>query len=136
MRRNANGSASTTNYGVSVGSDDSLRAINNHQHYTDYGKRHGGSSKLFSLMLSASGVAFTGVVVLNFVLSTYLHMDGLPALAVIACWLIAFMIFDIVVGFLYLKPRRMFKLLVMATVWVTIGLGITAAIIYGLIQLQ
>lgn len=126
--------AHASEYDISIGPDGSVKATNENKYYTKYGIQHGGQSALITKLLMAKAVAAVGSFFLIFVLSTCMHTDYHISGSALLVFLGAIVAYDIVVGFRYLQPRRMWRIILATLAWSIGGLGCIFGLFYTLLH--
>lgn len=106
------------------------KAANELKRYSDFGRNHGGSDRLHSMLITTQAIAIVGAVLLTTFLTTFLRIDGLPALIILVAYLSLTAGFDLVACALYFKPRVFGKLLAYLALWLTAGAAVLAGIFY------
>lgn len=117
-------------YARTVSEARAAKAAKEQERYSDFGRNHGGSDKLHSMLITAQAIAIVGAVLLTTFLTTFLRIDGLPALIIVVTFLTLTAGFDLVACALYFKRRVFLKLLGFLTLWLTIGAAVLAGIFY------
>jgi hypothetical protein len=110
------------------------KAAKEQEYYSDFGRKHGGSDKLHTMVITAKAVALVGAFLLTMILTNAFHIDGVPALTIVVGFLGLVLIFDLVVCVLYLRLRRFLKLLAYLALYVGLGAGGLAAIFYTVLH--
>jgi hypothetical protein len=118
--------ANASEYDISVGPDGSVKTTNEGQYYTKYGIQHGGQSALIAKFLMAKAVAAVGSLALVFVLSACMHIDYHISGSILLVFLLGVVVYDLVIGFRYLQPHRMWRIIFAFLAW---SIGGTACIL-------
>jgi len=105
------------------------------ERYSDFGRNHGGSDKLHSMVLTAKAVAIVGAFVITMILVNFFNIDGLPALAIVVTFLLMTAGFDLVACALYFKRHVFLRMLGFLALWLTIGAAVLAGIFYLVLHL-
>lgn len=126
--------SNASQYDISMGPGGSVKITNESKYYTKYGIQHGGQSALIAKFLMAKAVAAVGSVFLVFVLSTCMHTDYHISGSVLLAFLGAIVAYDIVIGFRYLQPRRMWRIILATLAWSIGGLGCIFGLFYLLLH--
>lgn len=117
-------------YARAVTAARAAKVAKEQERYSDFGRNHGGSDKLHSMLITTLAIAIFGAILLTTFLTTFLRIDGLPALIIVVVYLSLTAGFDLVACALYFKRHVFLKLLGFLSLRLTIGAVVLAGIFY------